>query len=179
MKKIYIIRHCKASGQEVEAALTVDGIEQAKQLAERLQQYDIKRIISSPFTRAIQTIEPFSKKMKIEIEQDERLAERVLSTQNFDDWLEKLEQTFLDENLRYIGGESSKEAIARIEQLIKELLESSTTDTAIVSHGNLLSLLITKYNSKFGFTGWKTMRNPDVFLLTKDGQDVDIKRIDI
>ncbi|MGE7923514.1 histidine phosphatase family protein [Viridibacillus arvi] len=173
------MRHCKATGQEVEAALTVDGIEQTKQLSESLQQYDIKRIISSPFTRAIKTIEPFSKKMKIEIEQDERLAERVLSTQNFDDWLEKLEQTFLDENLRYIDGESSKEAVGRIEQLINELLESSITDTAIVSHGNLLSLLITKYNSKFGFTGWKTMRNPDVFLLTKDGQDVDIKRIDM
>lgn len=178
MKKIYIIRHCKAMGQEVEAALTVEGIEQAKKLAERLQQYDIKRIISSSFTRAIQTIEPFSKKVQIEIEQDERLTERILSTENFDDWIEKLEQTFLDENLKYIGGESSKEAVTRIEQLIEELFDSSIEDSAIISHGNILSLLITKYNPDFGFTGWKTMRNPDVFLLTKDGQDVAIKRID-
>ncbi|MBK3494617.1 histidine phosphatase family protein [Viridibacillus sp. YIM B01967] len=179
MKKIYIIRHCKAAGQEREAMLTVEGIEQAKQLAESLQQYEIKRIISSPFTRAIQTIEPFAKKAQIDIERDERLAERILSTQNIDDWLEKLQQTFLDMDVKYEGGESSKEATERINQLIEELFEASVEDAAIISHGNLLSLLITKYNSGFGFSGWQAMKNPDVFLLTKDGQDITIKRIDM
>lgn len=51
MKKIIVIRHCSATGQERDAELTTDGKKQANTLATFLleNQLQIDHIISSPF----------------------------------------------------------------------------------------------------------------------------------
>src|SRR5690625_7221239 len=85
-------------------------MEQANQLADFLSTHKIDRILSSPYLRAIQSIEPFSKRTNIQIEEDERLKERVLSNVNLIDWLEKLEKTYDNLTLTYEGGESSIQA---------------------------------------------------------------------
>ena len=49
-KIIYLIRHCKAGGQESSATLTSKGVEQACKLADFLYAKQIDYIISSSFT---------------------------------------------------------------------------------------------------------------------------------
>ena len=65
MKKIVFIRHGKASmsGEDHERELDEDGIVQAISLKNKLIELDFKdtTIYSSPFKRALQTIEPFLK----------------------------------------------------------------------------------------------------------------------
>jgi 2,3-bisphosphoglycerate-dependent phosphoglycerate mutase len=78
-KTLYIVRHCKAAGQQPEATLTVDGHVQAEQLAEKLAALPIERIISSPFVRAKQSIAPLAERLGLPIVTDTRLAERVLA----------------------------------------------------------------------------------------------------
>ena len=56
-KKIYVIRHCEAEGQSLEAQLTKRGVRQAADLTEFFADMKIDRIISSPYLRAIQSIE--------------------------------------------------------------------------------------------------------------------------
>lgn len=164
-KAIYIIRHCEAIGQGREASLTENGFRQAKILSEWLVNKRISRIISSPYLRAVQTIAPFSENNNIEIETDNRLIERILSTQDFPDWLEKLETTFSDFSLTYEGGESSEEATARIVELINEISTSDHESIAVVAHGGIIALLLHYYDKNFGFEQWKNICNPDVFLL--------------
>lgn len=106
MGKIYVIRHCLAQGQSLDAPLTQKGIEQANSLAEFFKDLKIDRIVSSPFLRAIQSIEPLSSRESMKIEVDERLSERLLSTRDFPDWYEKLQATFVDMDLKYDDGES-------------------------------------------------------------------------
>lgn len=48
MKNVYVVRHCKADGQEPDAKLTELGIQQAENLAKFLLDKDIDFIISSP-----------------------------------------------------------------------------------------------------------------------------------
>ena len=55
-KMLYLVRHCKAAGQQPEAALTADGRLQAKLLAEKLAVLPIERIIASPF-RACEAVD--------------------------------------------------------------------------------------------------------------------------
>ena len=50
----------------------------------------------------------------LEVEIDERLSERMLSSVSLSDWLEKLEATFYDLDLKFEGGESSKEAMIEL-----------------------------------------------------------------
>jgi len=176
-KKIFIIRHCEAKGQEFHAPLTENGKKQAVKLAKFLSSLQIDRIISSPYVRATQTIEPFSELKTIPIEIDPRLKERVLSTKSLSNWLELLAATFDDKDLKFEGGESSREAQSRIVRVIDEIMESTEKRTAIVAHGNIIALLLHYYNEPFGFEEWKNLSNPDVYQLQVKQNDLFIDRI--
>ncbi|WP_391118401.1 histidine phosphatase family protein [Psychrobacillus sp. L3] len=176
-KKIYLIRHCQAEGQEAEAPLTEKGYIQAIQLAEFLSNMKIDRIISSPFLRALESIEPFTKNKSLDVQLDHRLAERLLSSISMPDWLEKLNATFNDLELKLEGGESSREAQARILAVIDQVISSDLENIIIVTHGNIMSLLLKYYDHHFGFEQWKDLSNPDVFLLTFSNNNCSIEHV--
>nr|WP_316047012.1 histidine phosphatase family protein [Planococcus glaciei] len=139
-KTIYLVRHCSATGQEPGALLTDAGEEQARQLAEFFQDKGITHIISSPFTRAIKSIEPAADNLGLGIEIEDRLAERVLSTANLPDWMERLKESFQDLDMKLSGGESGMEATERG----MAALASAADRTVLVTHGNLLGLMLKK-----------------------------------
>lgn len=170
MKNIYLIRHCAAEGQKPEAPLTDKGIQQAIDLAAFFEKRKVDRIISSPFKRAIQTIQPLACELDIVIEMNHQLSERVLSTRNMPDWYDKLRDTYVNFDLKYEGGESSREAANRVIEVVDEVLKSDAKNTIIVTHGGLLSLLLNHYDKNFGFEQWATLSNPDVYLLTSENQ---------
>lgn len=178
-KIIYLIRHCKADGQESSAKLTSEGLEQACKLADFLYPKQIDHIISSSYKRAIATIEPLAQKMNLEVNTDTRLCERILSSEILSDWEEKLYDTFQDKEMRLPGGETSFEAMKRGISVIEELFELPGKSTAVVTHGNIMCLMLRYYNSEYGFDEWRNLTNPDVFeLLIPDKKEaVCIKRI--
>ena len=51
-------------------------------------QLQIDHIISSPFVRAIDSIRPYALQANLSIQEDERLAERILSDVSMDDWMQ-------------------------------------------------------------------------------------------
>ena len=107
---------------------------------------------------------------------DERLRERVLSSENYPDWQEKLKQSYEDTDLKFIGGESSGESMSRAIAVISYFVEK--THIAVVTHGALMSLIIRYFNHEFGMEGWKSLSNPDVYKLDYYGKDrCEIKRI--
>ncbi|WP_404328327.1 histidine phosphatase family protein [Mesobacillus maritimus] len=177
MKQIYVIRHCEAEGQPSEAQLTKRGMKQALDLSELLSYIKVDRIISSPYKRAMETIEPLAKNLNIEVEVDSRLTERILSTHNMSDWFENLRNTFEDLELKFEGGESSREAMKRVVEVVEEIFNSNIDNTIIVTHGNLMSLLLKHFNSEYGFEDWKNLSNPDVFLIKNEKNKVTFERI--
>ncbi|NEW04649.1 histidine phosphatase family protein [Paenibacillus sp. SYP-B3998] len=166
---IYIVRHCKAEGQSPEANLTQDGQNQAEKLAEFLLGKNIDGIISSPFARAYQSIYPFAMKSEIKLITDNRLSERILSDENHQNWREMLRNTFIDFELRYDGGESSNGATNRILAVIRDLKNSGLNNVVLVTHGNLMSLLLKHYDNRYGFEAWEALTNPDVYQLNFSG----------
>lgn len=177
-KRIYVIRHCEAEGQPPEARLTEKGEGQAADLAKFLSVVKIDRIISSPFVRAIESVKPFAEQMQQEIEVDERLSERILGTGHLPDWLDKLRETFDNLEVKFDDGESSREAMNRAVSVVADIMQSKVENTLIVTHGNLMSLLLKHFEPDFGFEQWRNLSNPDVFLLHFLGDnDVSIKRL--
>jgi len=166
MKTIYIVRHCKAEGQAPDAPLTDTGLEQAERLAEFFSDKKVDRIVSSPYARAYRTIEPLAAKLGLHIVTDDRLTERVLSGGNHPEWRDMLHRTYDDLNLCYEGGESGSTAMNRIVSVVKEALNGGYDHTVIVSHGNLISLLLKYYDDRFGFNEWMALSNPDVYRLS-------------
>ncbi|WP_248931164.1 histidine phosphatase family protein [Paenibacillus hamazuiensis] len=177
MKHIYIVRHCKAEGQAPDARLTAAGVEQAEKLAEFLSDKAIDLIISSPFARAYHTIKPLSDKIGVEIALDERLMERVLSDKNHPDWRDMLRRTYDDLDLCFEGGESGNTAMSRAIRVVEELRNSSCKNAVIVSHGNLISLILKHFDDRIGYKEWEALSNPDVYRLSIVENKPDIQRI--
>lgn len=164
MKHIFLIRHCQANGQAPDAPLTEAGRTQADTLAHFLMNQKISsaKIVSSPYTRALQTIAPFAKLTHLEVETDQRLIERKLSEEKLDNWMEHLKQTFLNLNMKLKGGESSHEAMGRAIAALEEHSAENTT-AIFVTHGNLMSLMLQYYDERDGFDTWQSLSNPDVY----------------
>lgn len=125
----------------------------------------------------MQSIGPLADKIGIRIEKDDQLAERVLSSSNLPDWMEKLNASFEDAELKYEGGESSREAMERIVDVVEGIFKSKHGHSIVVTHGNILSLLLRHFNPAFGYHNWKALSNPDVFELKKDGENIEFERL--
>ncbi|WP_163537602.1 histidine phosphatase family protein [Gracilibacillus sp. YIM 98692] len=180
MKRILLIRHCHALAQHKDSPLSKKGNQQAYQLSHMLTSlsYSIDRILTSPHLRARESIKPFALKASIELEIDDRLKERLLSEQPMDDWMDMLEESFHDYHLRLPGGESSNDAFHRADNVLSECLaDKDNENILIVTHGNLLALMLKKFNVDFGFQEWKSLTNPDVYLIERIGGEFVTERI--
>ena len=173
---LYLVRHCQTSGQERDAPLTAQGYEQAEHLAGFLDSKSVRRIVSSPFRRAQESIAPFSALRGIPVTLDERLCERVLSGTNRDDWREKLATSFADKDACLDGGESSNAAMERGVVAVMEAWRGDGA-TVVVTHGNLLTLILHHFNPAIGFNDWSRLTNPDIFALTRDAERVQTVRL--
>ena len=174
MKKIVLIRHGKAAmaGKDHERELDEDGIIQAETLKHKLVGLGLKssKIYASPFKRAIQTIEPFSKtNNEILIEEKKELEEIHMPK---DEKLSKhqiIEKMWADENFKVLDGASHRDHFNKINPFLKNIFEnfkSNQEDLVIISHGVLIGLILKFFfEIKFDFDDWKTMTMPDIYFL--------------
>ena len=78
---ILLIRHGKAGsrrewdGDDSLRPLSRPGVAQAQGLVPLLRPYGVQRVLSSPFTRCRQTVEPLAEEVGVEVEPAEELAE--------------------------------------------------------------------------------------------------------
>jgi 2,3-bisphosphoglycerate-dependent phosphoglycerate mutase len=168
---LYLVRHCQSAGQAPEAPLTPLGHQQAEQLADVLTGRGIVRIVSSTYLRARQSIEPLAARLGLRLETDERLVERMLSAEWLDDWRERLQAAWDDHDLVLPGGESSRAATARGMAALKEILADARQPTVVVSHGNLIALLLHAFDGRPGFSTWEALSNPDLFEVIHEPSD--------
>jgi 8-oxo-dGTP diphosphatase len=76
-----LLRHASAgdrdhwAGDDFHRPLDEKGRRQAEKLAEELGAGDVRRVVSSPYARCVQTVEPLAAALGLEVELDDRLAE--------------------------------------------------------------------------------------------------------
>ncbi|MEO0836330.1 MAG: histidine phosphatase family protein [Cyanobacteria bacterium J06642_3] len=174
---LYLVRHCQSIGQEPNAPLTETGQQQAISLADWLSQMQIQRIISSPFARAYQSILPLSERLGLTIEVDERLIERVLSPVPLDNWRKRLAETFVNLDLSFEAGESSRTAMMRGIAVVNQARQQTTDPVVIVTHGNLMTLILKHFNSQVGYAEWENLQNPDLYCVTFSRERTFVKQM--
>jgi 8-oxo-dGTP diphosphatase len=78
---IYLVRHAKAgdrsswTGPDAERPLSKAGRRQAAHLGKRLAAVGVTTLVSSPYVRCVQTLEPLAERAGLPIVDDERLTE--------------------------------------------------------------------------------------------------------
>jgi 2,3-bisphosphoglycerate-dependent phosphoglycerate mutase len=169
--RFLLIRHCQSSGQAPEAPLTDEGRAQALRLSAFLAEHPVDIVVSSPYLRARETIAPFAARASLRVQIDERLAERRISPEPILHWREIVRDSFEDLELRAPGGESARETLARGWAALEALRAHEGRLPAVVTHGNLMGLVLHSIDSTFGFSGWLGLSNPDVYRVEqRDGR---------
>lgn len=91
---LYFVRHAKAgerrawSGDDESRPLSTKGHKQARLVSERLAGHAPTVLVSSPFVRCVQTLEPLAEMLGTSVTTDHRLAEGA----RFEDTLELLDE---------------------------------------------------------------------------------------
>uniref|UniRef100_UPI003D2B30EE histidine phosphatase family protein n=1 Tax=Paenibacillus oryzisoli TaxID=1850517 RepID=UPI003D2B30EE len=122
-------------------------------------------------------MQPLAQRLHVEIEIENRLAERVLSSRDLPDWLDHLRSSFHDLDKCLPGGESSRTAMQRIQSVVDELRTADHVCIAVVTHGNLMSLLLKHVDNRFGFEQWQNLSNPDIYCLSQFDAEPKFQRI--
>jgi broad specificity phosphatase PhoE len=137
---------------------------ESQRVADLLDGHDVAAIISSPYTRAIETVRPLADRLRLSIEIDPDLRERLLASGPLDDFKAALEATWRDFDLVLPGGESSAAAQVRVSRAIRRIAASGEgRDVVIATHGNALALFLRTLDARVDFAYWSRMSLPDVY----------------
>lgn len=151
--------------------LTDAGRGAAAELAYELEGYELTAMYSSPYARALETLEPLARLRNLEVHRLVDLRERRLSVELHDGWRETLERSWADPDFALPGAESGRDAQRRAIGLL-DLLRMRHADggrLVLGSHGNLISLVLQALEPEVGCAFHLAMPTPAVYRLTHDG----------
>ncbi|MBN8210460.1 histidine phosphatase family protein [Bacillus sp. NTK071] len=172
---IYLVRHAHSTytPDEYGRELSQKGREDQKRLTNVMKNVKIDAVLSSPYMRAIQTVEGLAENNGLEIQLIEEFKERVLSQEPVDNFDNAIEAVWRDEAFHLPGGESNERARLRGVQACKEVLHTHRgKSVAIGTHGNLMVLIMSYFNNQYDVTFWRELDMPDVYRLTFEGEEL-------
>ena len=148
------------------------GRRQSERVADLLHDQHVAAIISSPYTRAIQTVQPLADRLRLTIQIEPDLRERHLSSVPLADFNASLEATWRDFDLVHPGGESSAVAQARVSRAIRRIaVLGDHRDLVIATHGTALALFLRTLDPDVDFAFWARMSLPDVYAVAIESTD--------
>ncbi|MBZ5200672.1 histidine phosphatase family protein [Planomicrobium chinense] len=178
---LYLVRHAHSdyTPDERSRPLSEQGVKDARKVAESLNTEGIERVISSPYKRAIQTVEGISREINTGITLWEGFRERLLSKEPLVDFPAAVAKVWEEEHFAFEGGESNQEARARgIKEVQKLLQQHAGERIAIGTHGNILALILNHFDSHYGIDFWRQLEMPDIYCLSFEGLELkNVRRI--
>jgi len=172
-----LVRHAEAVApsdpryEENDRPLSEAGRRDAERLADQLADETVAAIYSSPYPRALQTVEPLARRLGTEITPVDDLRERLLSLRALPGWREQLNRSWTDFGYALEDGESSTEAQRRVIEVLETLRRRHPCGRIVVaSHGNLIALALhVIVPDQIDYEFWAAMPTPAVYLLPDDG----------
>jgi len=173
---IYMVRHAESHfrfGEERTRDISEAGARAAKRAADILRTEAIDVVISSPYARAIQTVQPLADLANLPIITNEGLQERFVEGHHQVSWEEKMqavEKSFADLDYAMDGGESTSAAQQRAIPVIEELLTTYRGKNIVIgTHGNIMTVIMNYYDPRYGYDFWSQTSMPDIYRMTFDG----------
>ncbi|HFJ9450777.1 histidine phosphatase family protein [Bacillus anthracis] len=171
MTTIYFVRHAHSTytKEERERPLSEKGHLDAENVTSLLKDKHIDVVISSPYKRAVQTVQGIANTYHVSIQIEEDLRERLLSSEPVADFNDAVQKVWEDWDFAHEGGESNDVAQRRAVICMQNILKTYEDKNIVIgTHGNIMVLLMNYFDSKYDFQFWKTLHMPDVYKLTFD-----------
>lgn len=183
--KIYFVRHAESDftpdDDNYTRPLTAKGKEDAERLIHYFSDIDITKVLSSPYHRAVNTVEGIAKDKGLEIELIDDLRERTVADRYLDDeeFMNFVENQWNDFNYSMQGGESFNQVQKRGIKALEEVIKQYAGENMIIgTHGTWLAMILNYFDERYNLEFWKTIKLPDAFLLKfVDGELKNIERL--
>lgn len=175
LTNLYLVRHAHStySPDELGRPLSEKGILDAAKVTDLLKSEDIDIVVSSPYRRAIQTVEGIANYIEKPIEIIEGFKERPLTNRPAENFSYALIKVWENENFSWEGGESNLTAQKRgIESTFLVLNQYQNKNIVIGTHGNIMVLIMKYFDQQYDFDFWKGLEMPDIYKLTYKGMEL-------
>jgi 2,3-bisphosphoglycerate-dependent phosphoglycerate mutase len=170
---LFLVRHAhsiydpaRSAIPDEERELSAAGHAAAARVADILEPRGISLIVSSPYLRAVQTVQPLADRLGVRIDRDADLRERRLGAGHVEDFRRAVEESWIDFDLARPGGESNRDAQARVSRSIRRIAQAAAgRNAAVASHGQVLALFLRTLHDEVGYGFWNGMSMPDVYVV--------------
>lgn len=178
---IYFARHAHSiyTPDELNRPLSERGFKDAERVTKLLSQENITHVISSPYKRALQTVENIAKLSELNILIDEGFRERKLADSSIDNFDEAVLKAWENLNFSLPGGESGYCAQNRAILSLKNTIEKYCGGNIVIgTHGNIMVLIMNHYDKKYDYDFWSNLSMPDIYKLNFENENlVEVKKI--
>lgn len=183
---VIFIRHAEseyAAGRERERGLTEQGMKDARRVSESLAMERIDQVYSSPFARAILTVQALADARGLPVHTVDSLHERCIAGDAHPlgaiQFGAAKRRAYDDFTYAEPGGESSEAAQSRaVPSLLGLIRRHEGQRIAIGTHGDIMTLMMNYFNSGYGYDFWKNTTMPDIYRCTfRGGNLVEVERL--
>lgn len=178
---IYMVRHGESpynEGNERTRGLTPKGKIDIEKVTKLLVGEGIDMIISSPYTRAILSVEGLAEHLNLDIKVLEDLRERHFAAEIIGnaELMSSIRESFNNPDYTLPGGESNagcqKRAIAVLKPILKE---HKGKKIAIGTHGLVMTLMMNHFDPAYGFEFLNQLKKPDIYKMVFE--DLELKEV--
>jgi len=181
MTNVYFVRHAHSiyTPDELARPLSDRGIKDAQRVTELLKPESIDVVLSSPYKRAVQTVQGIATYIGTNVVAVEGFRERMLSREPVEDFDFAIQKVWEDERFSWEGGESNRVAQKRGIEALYQVLETYNNQNIVIgTHGNIMVLMMNYFDKQYDFSFWNSLDMPDIYCLTFDGTKlIAVKRL--
>lgn len=166
---LYFVRHAHSeyTPEEYTRPLSQKGLADAEEVTKILTENKIDVVVSSPYKRAVQTVEGTALNIAKKILIEDDFKERKLSEGPIENFSLAIRRVWENENVALEGGESNLTAQKRgVAATLKVLQDYEGKNVVIGTHGNLMVLIMNYFDKKYDFAFWENLDMPDIYRLT-------------
>lgn len=175
MTEVYFVRHAEPDYKNHDDAsrdLTEKGLCDRALVTAFLKDKGISAVYSSPYKRAVDTVQPFADSLHLPVVTDPDFRERRVDSVWIEDFDGFSRQQWTDFDYRLTDGETLRTVQTRNCAALNRLLTAHAgAAVAVGSHGTALSTLIHYYDHTYGYRDFKAIQKlmPWVVRFTFDG----------
>ena len=178
MPQLVLIKH---SAVVVDAALppkewrlSAEGRRLCRPLAAALRMHDLSLLVSSDETKAVETADLVSRRLRIEARTAPDLDEhRRPFVEHPEEFELRMDQFFAEPSRRVFGEESAEEAMARFSAAIDAVPTADAgRNTGVVAHGTVIALYAAPMLGIGAAALWQRLKSPSFVVIDTEAQRV-------